>query len=202
MPSPPVYIPCGEPRGPQCRPRLCPLRHPGTRPPPLPGPIRRLHGHCRPVGAQRLPVSSLCPSGPHWPFSAACDRSRRGLHHPTSREGVRGLPDPLCRRRRRRNALTPLRASLRDTLISYHLWRSWWRISRSAPTRRDGSKLITGVCSISPSHLAIGPGSPPDWSVFMWMIELTCGSLFGRLLPSCISVLSFIVSILAVIRSV
>jgi len=46
-------------------------------------------------------------------------------------------------------------------------------------------------CSISPEYLDIGPGSPPDWSVFMWRIELTCGSPFGRLLPSCISVLSF-----------
>ena len=37
----------------------------------------------------------------------------------------------------------------------------------------------------------IEPGSPPDWSVFTLRIELTCGSPFGRLLPSCISVLSF-----------
>jgi len=35
----------------------------------------------------------------------------------------------------------------------------------------------------------------------MRTIELTCGSPFGRLLPSCISVLSFIVSILVDIRS-
>jgi len=56
-------------------------------------------------------------------------------------------------------------------------------------------------CSISPSYLDIGPGSPPDWSVFTWRIELPCGSPFGRLLQFCISVLSFIVSILEVIRS-
>jgi len=82
------------------------------------------------------------PSGTHPPFRAARDRSRRGLHHPASREGVRDVPDPLCRRRSRRNAPTPLRASLRDTLTGCHLWRSWWRTSRSAPTRRDGSNLI------------------------------------------------------------
>jgi len=46
-------------------------------------------------------------------------------------------------------------------------------------------------CSISLLYFDLGPGSPPDWSVFMWRIELTCGSPFGRLLPSCISVLSF-----------
>jgi len=51
--------------------------------------------------------------------------------------------------------------------------------------------LQQAQCSISPYYLDTGPGSPADWSVFMWRIELTCVSLFGRLLPSCISVLSF-----------
>ena len=116
-----------------------------------------------PVGADLVPTRPLSPRGcpeavhsrplapgTHRPFWAARDRSGRGLHRPASRESVRGLPDPLCRRRPRRNAHTPLRASLRNALIGCHLWRSWWRISRSAPTRRDGSNLITGVCSISP----------------------------------------------------
>jgi len=104
------------------------------------------------AGAARW-VPRGCPSTPlgtHRPLWAACDRSGRGLPHPASREGVRGLPDPLCRRRPGRNAHTPLHASLRSTLIGCHKWRSWWRMSRSAPTRRDGSNLITGVCSISP----------------------------------------------------
>jgi len=63
-----------------------------------------------------------CPStlpGTHQPFRVARDRSRRELHHPASCAGVRGLPDPLCRRRQMRNALTHLRASLRDTLIGF-----------------------------------------------------------------------------------
>jgi len=116
-----------------------------------------------PVGADLMPARPLpprgCPEavrsrplapGTHRPVWAARDRSGRGLNHPASRESVRGLPDPLCRRRPRRKAHTPLRASLRDTPIGCHLWRSWWRIRPSAPTRRDGSNLITGVCSISP----------------------------------------------------
>jgi len=37
----------------------------------------------------------------------------------------------------------------------------------------------------------LSPVAPLDWSVFMWRIELTCGPQFGRLLTSCISVLSF-----------
>jgi len=143
-----VYIPRGEPKGPPSCPRLCPLRHAGTRPP---HPCRGRSDACAAAAARWVPGGCpSTPSGTHRPFWAAGARSRCRLHHPASHEGVRGLPDPLCRRRPRRNALTPLRASLRDTLIGCHLWRSWWRISRSAPTRRDGSNLITGVCNISP----------------------------------------------------
>ena len=141
------------------------------------------------------------PSGPQLPLWSARDRSRRWLPHPAARESVRGLFEHLCRRRPRRNALTSVRTSLRDTLIGCHLWRSWWRISRFAPTRRDGSNIISGVCSISLLCWDIGPGSPPDWSVFKWRIERTCGVPFGRLPPSFISVLSFIVSTSVVIRS-
>ena len=37
----------------------------------------------------------------------------------------------------------------------------------------------------------IGPGSPPDWSVLTSRIELIRDSRFGRVLSSCMSVLSF-----------
>jgi len=137
VPSPPVYIPRGEPKGPPSCPRLCPLRHAGTRP--LPPPCRGRSDACAAGAARWVPRG--CPSthsGTHWPFWAAHDRSGRGLHHVASRKGVRGLPDPLCRRQPGRNAHTPLRASLRGTLIGCHKWRSWWRISRSAPTRATG----------------------------------------------------------------
>jgi len=56
-------------------------------------------------------------------------------------------------------------------------------------------------CSLSLYYWGIWPGSPPDWSEFKWRIELICGSPFWRSLPSCISVLSFIVSTLVVFRS-
>ena len=148
---PPVYIPRGEPRGPPSFHRQCPLRHAGTRPP---HPCRGRSDACAATAAPWVPRG--CPFTPsfppvtHRPFWAARYRSGRGLPHSASREGVRGLPDPLCKRQTWRNAHTLLRASLRDTLIGCLLSRSWWRISRSAPTRRDGSNLSTGVCSISP----------------------------------------------------
>jgi len=187
---PPVYIPRGEPRGPPSCPRQCPLRRAGTRPPhTCRGRSDACAATAAPWGPRGCPFTPPCSPGTHRPFWAALDRSGRGLPHPASREGARGLPDPLCRRRPWRNVHTPVHASLRDTLIGCHLWRSRWRISRSAPTRRDCSNLISGVCSISPKYLDIGPGSPPDWSVFTWRIELTCGSPFGRLLPSYVSVL-------------
>jgi len=131
--------------------KLPPAVPPAARGHKAPHPCRGLSDACAATAALWVPRG--CPSKPpgkHRPFWAARDRSRRGLHHPASREGVRGLPDLLCRRRSRRNAHTPLRASLRDTLIGCHLWRSWWWISRSAPTHRDGSNLTTGVCSICP----------------------------------------------------
>jgi len=146
VPNPPIYIPCDEPKGRPCRPRWCPLRHAGTKPPPPQGLMRCLHGRCRPLDARKLPVSAPWPSGPHQPFWAARDGSRRRFHRPASRESVRGLPDHVCRRRARRN---PVRASSRDTLIGCRLLRSWWRITRSAPTHRDDWNLITGVCSKS-----------------------------------------------------
>ena len=137
-------------------------RKPAVPPPSVP-PAARRHKAPTPVGADLMPARPLPPCGcpqAARPRSLALrhaaailgrrDRSRRGLLHPASRESVRGLPDPLCRRRPRCKALTSLRASLRDTLIGCPLWPSWWRIIRSAPTRRGGSNLITWVCSISP----------------------------------------------------
>jgi len=131
--------------------KLPPALPPAARGHKAPHPCRGRSDACAAAAAQWVPRG--CPSTPpgtHRTFWAARDRSRRGLHHPASREGVRGLPDPLCRRHPRRNAPTPLRASLRNPLIGCHLWLSWWQISRYAPTRRDGSNLITGVCSICP----------------------------------------------------
>jgi len=135
------------------RPAHLPLAVPSAAHKPGPPPVGADLVHARPLPPRGCPEAAhsrpLAP-GTHRPFWAARDRSGRGLHRPASREIVRGLPDPLCRRRPRRNEHTPLRASLRDAPIGCHSWRSWWRISRSAPTRRDGSNLITGVCSISP----------------------------------------------------
>jgi len=128
--QPPVYIPRGEPTGPPSYPRLFPLRHAGTRPP---HPFRGRSDACADAAARWVPRGCpSTPSGTHRPFWAARARSRTRIPHPAWHEGVRGLPDPLCRRRPRRNDPTPLRASLRDTLIGCHSWRSWWRISRSA----------------------------------------------------------------------
>jgi len=67
----------------------------------------------------------------------------------------------------------------------------------AAQTSRSAAISVAYLLSIA----NIGPSSPPYWSVFTWRIELTCGSPFGRLLPSCVSVLTFIVCILVVIRS-
>jgi len=77
-----------------------------------------------------------------------------------------------CKWRRKRRGVTKVRD---------RGWRS----------RKFGRVHKRCYCSISPQYLDIGPGSPPDWSVFMWKIELTWGSTFGRLHPFCISVLSF-----------
>jgi len=131
--------------------KLPPAEPPAARGHKPPHPYRCRSDACA-AGAARW-VSRGCPSTPlgaHRPLWAARDRSGRGLPRPASREGVGGLPDPLCWRRTGRHAHTPLRASLCSTLIGCHKRRSWWRISRSAPTRRDGSNLITGVCSVSP----------------------------------------------------
>ena len=135
------------------RPAQLPLAVPSAARKPGPSPVGADLVPARPQPPRGCPEAAhsrpLAP-GTHRPFSAGRDRSSRGLHRPASRASVRGLPDPLCRRRPRRNAHTPLRASLRDNPIGCHLWRSWLRIGRSAPTRWDGSNLITGVCSISP----------------------------------------------------
>jgi len=150
-PDPTVCMPHDEPRGPPSCIQLCPLRHVGTRPS---HPCRGRSDACAATAAlwvhRGCPLTPSCPPGTHRPLWAARDRSGRGLPHPVSREGVRGLPDPFCRRRPWRNAHTPLRASFRDTSIGFSLWRSWRRISRSAPIRRDGSNFITGACSLSP----------------------------------------------------
>jgi len=66
-----------------------------------------------------------------------------------------------------------------------HRPRAHRRHSHRSAFHRDA------LCSISPYYLPIERGSPRDWLVFMWRIELTCGLPFGRLHPSCISVLSF-----------
>ena len=78
-------------------PLLWPLWRAGTKPPPF-GPIRRLYGRDRPLGAQRLPVPAPGPSGPRRPLWAARDRSRRRLYRPASCGTVRGLPGCLFRR--------------------------------------------------------------------------------------------------------
>ena len=172
--------------------KLPPAVPPAARGHKPPHPCRGRSDACEAGAARWVPRDyPSTPLGTHRPLWAARDHSGRGLPHPASRERVRCLPDPLCRRRPRRNAHTPLCVSFRSALFGCHKCPSLWRISRSAPTRREGSNLITGVCSISSYYLYNGPGSPPDWSVFMWRIELTWGSPFGRLLPSCISVLSF-----------
>jgi len=154
VPAAPVCLPRGEQIGRPCRPSLPPAARGRQEPPPFEAdraPVRQLP----PPGSQRLPMLSpravaTRPFGPRRPPWAARDRSRGQLHHPASHEIVRGLPGRRCRRRPRQNALTPVRASLRGALIACHLWRSWRRICRSAPTRRHGSNLVTGVCSIAP----------------------------------------------------
>ena len=124
---------CAQPRGIYTTGRA---QRPAKLPPAVPPAAR---GHKAPphpcrgrsdacAAAAALWVPGGCPSTPpgtRRSFWAARGSSRRGLYHPASREGVRGLPDPLCSRRPRRNALTPFRASLRDTLIGFHLWRLW-----------------------------------------------------------------------------
>jgi len=146
-PTPGIYI-----KGRAQRPaKLPPAVPPAARGHNPPHPCRGRSDACAAGAARWVPRG--CPSPPlgtHRPLCAARDRWGHGVPHPASREGVRGLPDPLCRRRTGRNAHALLRASLRSTLTGCHKWRSWWRVSRSAPTRRDGSNLITGVCSISP----------------------------------------------------
>jgi len=159
----------GEPDEPSpCPPPLCiclaaspearrvapPPAPPGTQaraaPCPLMGHIGRLYGRSRHLGFQMLPVPAPRPSSPRRLLWAACDPSRGRLHSPASHESVRGLLGRLCRRRPRRNAHTSVRAFLRDALNGCHLWPSWRWISRSAATRRNGSNLATGVCSIPP----------------------------------------------------
>ena len=150
-PPTPRYIYHGA--SPEARPAAPGSAPCGTQERSLPPPVGADLMLARPLPPRGCPEAvrsrPLAP-GTQRPFWAARDRSGRGLHHPASRESVRGLPDPRCRRRPRRNAHTPLRASLRDTPIGCHLWHSWWRICRSTRTRRDGSNLITGVCSIPP----------------------------------------------------
>ena len=137
-------------------------QRPAVLPPAVP-PAARKHKAPTPVGADLMPARPLpprgCPEAAHSSplavrhASVILGRSRPFAPlapSPRPREGVRGLPDLLCRHWPRRDALTSLRALLRDMLIGCHLWRSRWRISRSAPTRPDGSNLITGVRSISP----------------------------------------------------
>ena len=137
-------------------------QRPAGLPPAVPRAARR-HKAPTPVGADLVPTrpvpppecpealrSRPLPPGPHRPFWAARDRSRRRRHRPASRESVRGLPDHLPRRGTGRNALTSFREMLRDTMIGCHLWRSRLRIIRSALSLRERSNLTTGVCNISP----------------------------------------------------
>jgi len=146
-PTPGIYTKGRAQRPAKLTPAVPPVAR-GHKPP---HPCTGLSDACAAGAARWVPRGfPSTPLGTHRPLLAARDHSGRGLSHPALREGFRGLPDPLSRRRPGRNAHKPLRASLRSTLIGCRKWRSWWRISRSAPTRRDGSNLITGVCSISP----------------------------------------------------
>jgi len=104
-------------------------------------------------------VPARVPSGRQRPFWAARNCSRRRRHRPTFRESVRSFLDYLCRRWPKRNAVTSVCTSIRGMLIGFNLWPSWWRIIRYAPTRREGSGLVTGVRGISLSYWDIGPGS-------------------------------------------
>jgi len=176
-PTPPVYIPRNEPRRTPTCPHLCPARHAGTRPP-------------TPVGAGLMPARPLPPCG--------CPEAARprplALRHASA---ILGRSRPFAPRAPSPHLARGCQGSPRSPLQAPAKAKRPHAPSRVVTRHPDWLPLVAFVTP----HLAIGPGSPPDWSVFMWMIELTCGSLFGRLLPSCISVLSFIVSILVVIRS-
>jgi len=135
---------------------------PAVSPPPVP-PAALRHKAATPVGADPTPTRPLlppgCPEAARFrplalqPASAILGRSRPfapPVPSPRLAREYQGLPNHFCRRWPKRNALKSVRKSLRDSLIGCHLWRWWWRISPSAPTRQDGSNLITGVCRISP----------------------------------------------------
>ena len=121
VPQPPVCIPRGEPKGPPSCPRLCPLRHAGTSP-------------LTPVGADLMPARPVPPGGCQ---EAARPRLSARIGHSGSLATVRAAgsltpprarvsvvsPTLFFRRRPGRNAHTPLRESLRSTLIGCHKLR-------------------------------------------------------------------------------
>ena len=208
-------------------PRRRPRPHSVTTPltPSAPPPLRRRRPHpftapstsspFRPLRrGSPYPVSAAYTASPpppprhlpRYPVAAAKTPSPR-LHLVVA--ALTAPPPPAQRRRRNhrvRTALTALKTPAPRCRRTHHVAAERTASPPSPPHRGSaappyrGSPQLVAVAYLLKSW-DIGPGSPPDWSAFTWRIELTCSSLFGRLLPSCISVLSVIVSILVVIRS-
>jgi len=151
LPPTPRYIyrgtsPEARPAAPGCA--LC-----GTRAQGPPPPCRGGSDACAAIAAPWVPRG--CPSTPSCPPARighsgplATVRAAGSITLPRARvSGVSPIPFAGAG-----HDVTPTHPFARRyaTPFGCHLWRSWWRISRSAPTRRDGSNLTTGVCSISP----------------------------------------------------
>jgi len=202
-PPTPRYIyhkasPEARPAAPGCA--LC-----GTQARPLSPPYRGRSGACAATAAPWVPRG--CPLVPPGPRHAAAILGRSRPFGPRP-------PSPRLARECQGSPRSPFAGAGHGVTPTHPFARRYAtpRLVATGGVRGGGSVDLrprAGTARISSQGYVayllniriLSPVAPPDWSVFTWRIELTCGSPFGRLLPSCISVLSFIVSILVVIRS-